>query len=61
MAKKKNTPKPNEFPIPDVNPDIKPIQDPEEPLIPEFDPDYIPDEDPDDPIPFEIPTPGEGP
>jgi hypothetical protein len=61
LSKKGTQDKPVELPVPGVQPEIKPLVDPEDPILPHEDPDIIPWENPFESPPSEIPPPGEGP
>lgn len=42
MSKKRKTQDPAEIPVPDTNPEIKPLHTPDEPLRPEEEPETFP-------------------
>jgi hypothetical protein len=47
--------------MPDKQPEVVPVFDPEEPLVPDESPELIPDENPYESPVIEVPPPGEGP
>lgn len=61
MPKKKKPIVPEEYPIPEQNPEFNPEVIPEAPSLPEEDPEFIPEENPFETPPTEIPPPGEAP
>lgn len=61
MSKKKKPSMPEEYPIPEQNPEFNPEVIPEAPSLPEEDPEFIPEENPFVTPPAEIPPPGEAP
>ncbi len=61
MSKKKKPYIPEEYPIPEQNPEFNPEVIPETPSMPDEDSDIIPEENPFQTPPVEIPPPGEAP
>jgi hypothetical protein len=61
MPNKTTPDQPEEFPVPDIQPEIRPPAIPEEPILPKENPEIIPRENPVEPLPSEMPAPTQSP